>query len=748
MVTDTALSTTSAPANSPRHDLTAGGVVFLVALPLCLGVALASNAPLFGGLLAGIVGGLVVGLLSGSHTSVSGPAAGLAAVVATQIAKLGSYEAFLLAVMLCGIIQIILGWLKAGTLAAFVPGSVIRGLLAAIGLILIIKQLPHLVGYSSELLGKMSLQPGTAPPRDGFWQHVHVAAGVIGLFSLVVLLIWERTPRLKRSLIPGALCVVVGAVLLQLLLAQVMPAERLTTRQLVQVPVAANLMGVVGFLTLPDFSALGQPGVYLTALTLALVASLETLLNLEAVDRLDPRRRTSPPNRELLAQGVGNMLSGLLGGLPVTSVIVRSSVNINAGAQTRLSAIVHGFLLFTCVVLIPGVLNQIPLSCLAAVLIATGLKLASPGLFFQMYRSGWEQFLPFVVTVGAILATDLLVGIMIGLVFSILFILRSNMRTPLRTALERHVGGEVLHVKLGNQVSFLNRVALLRTFDEVPPGGNILIDAIETDYLDPDARELLREMRDEIGPARGILVSLTGFDPADPTLSNLLRYTDQTNEELQSRLTPDDILAILAAGNRRFQTGETLVRDLVRHRGTVAGSRHPLAVVLSGASSRTPVELIFDVSLGDLICTRVAGNLPSPAVLATIEYACVETGTGLVIIMGHTSNSLIRLAVEYRLGITSPEIVRAEHLRTTLETIHESLDPAQLSGWRSMNGPQQEALVNQIAKHHVQRMLGLVLERSRAIRDLHSQGRIKVVGAMYDVKSGDVEFFDDAAPAL
>ncbi|MFN7803564.1 MAG: bifunctional SulP family inorganic anion transporter/carbonic anhydrase [Planctomycetaceae bacterium] len=747
MDTDTALPTTSAPANSLRRDLTAGGVVFLVALPLCLGVALASNAPLFGGLLAGIVGGLVVGLLSGSQTSVSGPAAGLAAVVATQIAKLGSYESFLLAVMLCGAIQILLGWLKAGTLAAFVPGSVIRGLLAAIGLILIIKQLPHLVGYSSELLGKMSLQPDHAPPRDGFWQHIHVPAGVIGILSLAVLLAWDQTPRLKRSLIPGALCVVVGAVVLQLLLARVMPAEQLTTRQLVQVPVAANLMGVVGFLTLPDFSALTRPGVYLTALTLALVASLETLLNLEAVDRLDPRRRTSPPNRELIAQGAGNLLSGLLGGLPVTSVIVRSSVNINAGAQTRLSAIVHGFLLLTCVVLIPAVLNQIPLSCLAAVLIATGLKLASPGLFLQMYRSGWEQFLPFVVTVGAILATDLLVGIMIGLVFSILFILRSNMRTPLRTALEHHVGGKVLHVKLANQVSFLNRVALLRTLDEVPPGGNLLIDASETDYLDPDARDLLREMRDEIGPARGIEVSLTGFDPQDPTLSNLLRYTDQANLELQSRLTPDEILAILAAGNRRFQTGETLVRDLVRHRGTVAGSRHPLAVVLSGASSRTPVELIFDVSLGDLICTRVAGNLPSQAVLATIEYACVEAGTGLVIVMGHTSNSLIRLAVEHQLGISSPEIQRAEHLRTTLETIHESLDSSQLTGWRTMNAPQQEALVNQVAKHHVQRMLGLVLERSRVIRDLHTQGRIKVVGAMYDVQSGHVAFFDEAAPA-
>ncbi|HBH55077.1 MAG TPA: sulfate transporter [Planctomycetaceae bacterium] len=728
--------------NSLRADLTAGGVVFLVALPLCLGVALASNAPLFGGLLAGIIGGLVVGFLSGSHSSVSGPAAGLAAVVATQIGKLGSYESFLLAVMLAGFLQILLGWMKAGTLAAFVPGSVIRGLLAAIGLILIIKQAPHLIGYSSALLGKMSLQPGQGPPRDGFWQHVHLQAGLIGLVSLATLLTWDRIPRLKKSLIPGPLCVVIGGVVLQLLLSWLQPDERLTTRQLVQVPVAANVMGVLGFLTLPDFSSLGNPSVYLTSITLALVASLETLLNLEAVDRLDPQRRTSPPNRELVAQGIGNMLSGLMGGLPLTSVIVRSSVNINAGAQSRISAIFHGFLLLTCVVLIPGHLNQIPLSCLAAVLIATGLKLASPSLFLQMYRSGWEQFLPFVVTVGAILATDLLIGIMIGLVFSILFILRSNIRTPLRIVKERHVGGEVLHVTLANQVSFLNRVALLRTFDEVPPGGNILIDATATDYLDPDARDLLREMRDEIGPARGIQVSLTGFQHDETFLVNRLQYSDQANRELQSRLNPDEVLVILREGNLRFQAGQTLVRDLVRHRGTVAENRHPLAVVLSGASSRTPVEMIFDVSLGDMICTRVAGNIPSPAVLATVEYACLEAGTGLVIVMGHTSNSLIRLAFEHHLGLVNPGVLQAENLKNTLETIQHSVSPGQFEMWRALNGQQQGDLLDQVARTHVRRMLEQVLERSTVLRKLHTEGRIKVIGAMYNVKSGEVDFFE------
>jgi carbonic anhydrase/SulP family sulfate permease len=423
-------------------------------------------------------------------------------------------------------------------------------------------------------------------------------------------------------------------------------------------------------------------------------------------------------------------------------VIVRSSVNINAGAQTRLSAIFHGFLLLTCVVLVPGALNQIPLSCLAAVLIATGLKLASPNLFAQMYQSGWEQFLPFAVTVSAILATDLLVGIMIGLVFSVLFILRSNMRAPLRCVMERHVGGEVLHVKLANQVSFLNRVALLRTLEEVPPGGNLLIDASESDYLDPDARELLREMRDEIGPARGIQISLTGFQEGEQTLINQLQYSDQVNQELQAKLSPDEILAILKAGNLRFQEGQPLRRDLIRHRDTVASGRHPLAVVLSGASSRTPIELIFDVGLGDMICTRVAGNIPSPAVLATIEYACLEAGTGLVIVMGHTSNSLIRLAVEHHLGLLRSAAPQAEHLKQTLETICDSVSSLNFRDWASLSELQRETRLDQLARIHVGHMLGRVLERSRLLRDLLAQQKIKVIGAMYNVKSGKVDFLD------
>ncbi|MCH5377585.1 MAG: sulfate transporter, partial [Planctomycetes bacterium] len=461
-------------------DLSAGLVVFLVALPLCLGVALASNAPLFSGLLAGIVGGILVGSISRSHTSVSGPAAGLTAVVAAQIAALGSFQAFLLAVLLAGMLQIGLGVIRAGSIADFVPSSVIKGLLAAIGLILILKQLPHLVGYDVTPVGMMTFEQPDHENTFSELRHVfrdfHPGATLIGALSILILLAWDRTKRLKSSLVPGPLVVVLAGVVLSLLLRRVVPNWSIEATHLVQVPVADSLAGFFGFLQLPDFAALKNPQVFVAAVTVALVASLETLLNLEAVDKLDPRKRVSPPNRELIAQGVGNIAAGLVGGLPVTSVIIRSSVNINAGGRTKLSTILHGLLLLLCVLALPMWLNQIPLSCLAAVLIITGLKLASPKLFRQMWREGMNQFLPFLLTVSAILLTDLLVGILIGLGFSILFILRSNLRRPLRQIVEKHVGGDVLHIELANQVSFLNRVAISQALAAVPEGGHVLID--------------------------------------------------------------------------------------------------------------------------------------------------------------------------------------------------------------------------------------------------------------------------------
>ncbi|MGB1054773.1 MAG: SulP family inorganic anion transporter, partial [Limisphaerales bacterium] len=380
-------------------DLSAGVVVFLVALPLCLGIALASNAPLISGLIAGIVGGLIVSWISGSHTSVSGPAAGLTAIVFAQIEKLGSYEAFLGAVILAGVLQLVMGWLRAGSLAAFFPSSVIKGLLAAIGIILILKQIPHLFGHDPDWMGDMSfMQPdgeNTFSELLATRFDIHIGATFVGLFSLLLLIFWDKT-ALKRIPVPAPLVVVllgIGAVMLLEPRAEVWS---IGSNHLVQVPVSNGLGGLFQSLPSPDYSKMLSTAVLLGAVTIAIVATLETLLNLEAVDKLDHQQRVSPPNRELVAQGTGNIVSGFLGGLPITSVIVRSSVNIASGGQTRLSCFIHGVFLLTTVAFFPYLLNRIPLSCLAAILMYTGFKLAGPATFKKMWLAGRQQFFPFV----------------------------------------------------------------------------------------------------------------------------------------------------------------------------------------------------------------------------------------------------------------------------------------------------------------------------------------------------------------
>ena len=730
-------------------DLSAGLVVFLVALPLCLGIALASNAPLFSGLVAGIVGGLVVGAISGSHSSVSGPAAGLTAVVAAQIASLGSFEVFLLAVTLAGALQIALGAIRAGSIADFVPSSVIRGLLGAIGLILILKQIPHLFGYDADPVGEMSF---IQPDQENTFSEIvnvflggriHWGAALIGLLSIGLLISWDKVKTLKNSPLPAPLVVVLVGVGLSLLMPRLGDGWAIDPSHLVQVPIAESLAGFLGFLQVPDFGAITNPAVYTAAITIALVASLETLLNLEAVDKLDPQRRASPPNRELIAQGVGNMTAGLIGGLPITSVIVRSSVNIHAGGKTKLSTLVHGTLLLLCVALVPGSLNLIPLSALAAVLIMTGFKLASPKLFQQMWRSGFEQFLPFVVTVGAILLTDLLVGILIGLGFSIVFILRSNLRRPMHRRLEKHLFGDVLHIELANQVSFLNRVALRNALGETPPGGHVLIDARGTDYIDADVLSVIREFEEETAPVHGIDVSLVGFKSHYEQIEDRVQYVDFATRDLQESLTPDQVVQILRDGNDRFRTGQMLSRDFVHLREGMANSRHPLAVVLSGSSSRTPVEMIFDVGLGDIFCARNTGNAAMPSTLGSLEYACVVAGAKAIVVLGHTDNKAVRIAVEAMLLPDGTDLQgECVNLDPILRDIQESVDPAWRSDWNSLPAEVQQSRLDQVSRAHVQRTLRLILEKSPALARLAGEGRIKVVGGMYDIRSGTVDFFE------
>jgi MFS superfamily sulfate permease-like transporter len=476
-------------------DLPASIVVLLVALPLCLGIALGSQAPLFSGIIAGIVGGIVIGILSGSHLSVSGPAAGLTVIVATGILKLPAYEAFLLSVVIAGFLQILLGFLKAGVIGDYVPNSVIKGMLAAIGIILILKQFPHLVGYDKDYVGDESFSSGDENTFTGLFNafnYFSQGALVIGGISMIILIFWEQGIMKKQKLLkylPGPLVVVIVGVLINEWLKQTYPAIALGNDHLVTLPVASSANELWSFVRFPDLHHINNPVVWSTAVTLAVVASLETLLGIEAIDKLDIYKRVTPTNRELRAQGVGNVVSGMLGGLPLTSVIVRSSANFSAGAKSKMSTIYHGILLFLCVAFIPGLLNMIPLSALAAILIFTGYKLAKISLIREFYNKGWDQFVPFVVTIIAILLTDLLVGIVIGIIVGLSFMVRSNFRS---TVLVVNDENRYL-VRLRKDVSFLNKPIIKRILEEVPDGSYLVIDATRADFIDKDVIDVVNE---------------------------------------------------------------------------------------------------------------------------------------------------------------------------------------------------------------------------------------------------------------
>lgn len=731
-------------------DLIAGGVVFLVALPLCLGIALASGAPPFAGLVAGIVGGLIVGAISGSSTSVSGPAAGLTAIVATQIGVLGSFEAFLLAVVIGGMIQLCFGIAQAGALSAFFPSSVIKGLLAAIGVILILKQIPHLLGHDTDPEGEMSF---TQPDRENtfselmtvFAGDIHVGAMLIGFVSIGLLLVWSRVKAFRDSLVPAALIVVLLGVALNLWFHRLGGPWLIEDTHLVQVPVANTAGEFLGFLQLPDFSQWTNPAIYIAAITIALVASLETLLNLEAVDKIDPLHRDSPPSRELIAQGCGNIAAGLVGGLPVTSVIVRSSVNVNAGARTKLSAIFHGGLLLVAVAFLPTYMNMIPLSALAAILLVTGFKLASPSLFTQMWREGKYQFVPFLVTLVSIIFTDLLIGILIGLGVSVLFILNSNLRRPIRRVVERRLGGDVTRIELANQVSFLNRAALDKIFTETKSGTDLLIDATETDYIDPDVLSLIREFKDKRAPARKITVSLRGFRNKY-RLRDETHYADYSTRELQDAASADQVLDILKDGNQRFRNGNRLSRDFHRQVDATAQGQNPLAVVLSCIDSRVPAELVFDLGLGDIFSARVAGNVVGTKSLASIEYGVGVAGVKLVVVLGHTRCGAVTSSVEL---ISSNRLVMAatgcEHFQSIVDEIAPSVAGSVTSGFGERTTEERERLIDEVARRNVAHTVEEIVNRSEVIRSRIKSGKLKVVGALYDVKSGVIDFFDDAS---
>lgn len=504
-----------------KTDTLSGLVVFLVALPLCLGIAVASGAPPFAGIITGVIGGIVVGFLSNSNLSVSGPAAGLIAIILAAVTNLG-YETFLLAVVLAGVFQLILGFAKAGSISSYFPSGVIEGMLTAIGIIIIKKELPHAIGYDKGHEGDFYSYELLDKADQGFFgeiihsfNYAHNGIILVTLVSLAILVAFNKVAFLKKiKAIPGALIVVVVGILINEFFRITNSPLLISEEHLVKLPTASSLSEFFTQFSFPNFAGFTNPTVWVTAATIAAVASIETLLCLEAGDKMDPLKRYSSANTELKAQGIGNILAGLIGGIPMTSVIVRTSANVNAGGRTKFSAIAHGVFLLLAVVLIPSLLNKIPMACLAAILIMIGLKLASPKVFKHMWDAGKFQFIPFIVTAIAVVAIDLLKGVGIGLVVSIFFILRGNMKLAYFFKKEEHQEGETITIDLAQEVSFLNKAAIKQTLSHLPNNCKLIINAANTVYIDYDVLELLKDFMNFGSKDKHITVELQNFKEA------------------------------------------------------------------------------------------------------------------------------------------------------------------------------------------------------------------------------------------
>ncbi len=499
------------PFKNLRFDIPAGLVVALVAIPLCLGVALASGAPLFAGIISGIVGGLIVPFFSRSALSVSGPAAGLTAIVLVAITEMHSFSIFVLAVFLAGLIQITLGFLRAGAIAYFFPAAVIEGMLAAIGLILILKQLPYALGVDIGQFGSEAFTSGGENTFSGVLtalSGVEWGALLISLVALAILIVWERTPALKRQTwFSGPLVAVLAGTLVNLLLLRVAPGLALGTEHLVQLPMIHSPQDLLASLTFPDWHAITNRAVWVTAVTIAIVASLESLLSIEAGDKLDPFKRRTPLDGELVSQGVANSVSGLIGGLPVTAVIVRTSANVAAGGRTQASAFLHGVFLLLAVVFLSTLLNQVPLATLASILLMVGYKLAKPSLVHKMWRLGRTQFLPFVVTVITVLFTDLLIGVGIGLLVGVFFVLKNNFHAAVKIRKE----GPAYVIDFHRDVTFVNKATVSHILEHLPPKASVILDGSRVEFIDHDILEIIRDF-EQSAKLRDIDIQERGFD--------------------------------------------------------------------------------------------------------------------------------------------------------------------------------------------------------------------------------------------
>ncbi|MBC7448132.1 MAG: carbonic anhydrase [Hymenobacteraceae bacterium] len=758
-------------------DLRAGLVTFLVALPLCLGIALASGAPPLAGVIAGVIGGIVVGSLSGSSLSVSGPAAGLTTIVAAGILKLNSYETFLLAVAIAGLLQLGLGFARAGIIANYFPSSVIKGMLAAIGLTLILKQIPHALGWDRDAEGEFEFVQA-----DGATTFTEIAAALanirpgavlLTLVATAILLLWQR-PVFQRNRvlqnIPGALVAVLVGIGLNIFFQTSAPTLALQASHLVQLPIVEGAAGYRSLLRFPNFSAITNFQVLLTAVTIAVVASLETLLNVEATDKLDPLRRHTPPNRELKAQGLGNLLSGLLGGIPVTSVIVRSTVNLNAGARTKSAAVIHGILLLGCVLLIPGLLNRIPLAALAGILLFTGYKLTKPALYAEQWKLGWSQFLPFVVTIVAVLLTDLLIGIGIGLAVGIFFILRANYQTSHFFHREHEPGiSDKIRISLADHVSFLNKASIVDILDQLPEDSVVEIDARTSSYVDHDVVEAIENFRDTarlrniqltffpgragyaaMHPAEVAAGKVPGFEtavneaagaviaaapgaqatsPRRPIVPALWPSPEEAVAGAASQLPPPEPDRAryneLFANNRRWveeklALAPTYFEDLAR-------GQKPQFLFIGCADSRVTIDSMTGTNPGEIFVHRNIANLVVSTdlnMLSVLQYAVEVLKVQHVIVLGHYGCGGVKAAMQREsLGLINKWLIS---IRDVMRLHRRELSAL----------PNDQERFRRLVELNIQEQVYNLCKTSFVQEAWRGQEHLHVHGWVYDIREG------------
>ena len=718
-----------------KFDFISALVVFLVAIPLCLGTALASGAPLFSGIISGIVGGIIVGILSGSAVSVSGPAAGMAAVVLGAISQLGDFNTFLLALVLAGLIQIIIGSFRAGFIAEYVPSNVVHGLLCAIGILLIFKQLPLAFTLSSNLaeleMHLLDMDEGLSfQPLLDLSSHINSGATLLSLTSIAVLIFFDKTKIKWLSIIPGPIvAVLIGIIFNEIFIFTDSPLVQ-NSPQLVNIPLHKGLADFYAQMHSPAWSAWLNPKVYFYAVLLAIVASLESLLNIKAGEKLDKKRSSCSKDRELIAQGVGNLVSGLIGGIPITSVIVRTSVNIQTGARTKFATILHGLFILFAVILIPQTLNKIPLSTLAAILIYTGYKLTKPAIYFNIYRHGLDRFIPFIVTIISIVALNLLAGILIGLLVSLFYILKSNSQVRLDIIKEIYPNGITNRLVLPQQTTFLNKASIIAELESIPHKSQLIIDARYSDYIDKEILEFIREFQQEQAPHKQISLNLIGFkDNYD--IHNYIDFINVTTYDVQTIMKPYQVLTILKEGNQRFLRDTQIHRSLNIDIKQTAIKQHPIAVVLGCIDSRVPVETIFDMSFGDIFCIRIAGNVVNDDVLASIEYACHVVGAKLIVVLGHTRCGAIQAACDG---------VETGHITQLLAKIKPSI-AAETQTHTHRKGNNIE-FVHNVTELNMANTLQHIYQGSEILRSMTDKEEIGLVGAVYDVNVGDVSFRD------